>query len=726
MIKKYFAVSLLCALSLAAQPPAFPGFTPGNLVVSRSVYAGTAATLAVGQSLPPVCPQTATCGKATATDNGAYPSLTSTNNVFNNNVIDGSFGVTSPIFLDQVTPAGTLVNTLPIPPNMLVTSFSSKSELALNLSPDGTAITFMGYVAPVNSIDVSNSNTPMVYDPTNPAGGSFFRAVAQIGMNGTIQITPTNSYSGNNGRAAVLANGFYYMVGNSNNGGGTPANVIGSTGVQMATPGQPGSTPPIQIGNFSITQYNDPSTGAPYKADKAGKDNNFRGLTVFNNTLFMTKGSGGNGINTVYQVGPGGVLPTPATAASAPITILPGLPTTLAKNAGATFPFGIWFANGNTLYVADEGDGTAADAATSTTAGLQKWVLTQGVWKLVYTMQKGLNLGQPYSVPNYPTALNPSTDGLRNITGRINGDGTITIWGVTSTVSANGDQGADPNQLVSITDVLANTDPTAGTAQSFSILHTAAAGEVLRGVSFAPNAATSLSVNKPVIASPANPSSATIAAGGLAVANGVSLAGHSGEPLFGVYPTSFDGASVTVLDSASVTTQAQLYYVAPDAVGFIVPPNAASGTAKVTLANGGSSQSANATIAAIAPSIFTQNGTFPSAYVLRASGGNQIVESVFTTDKNGAYVATPISLGSGSDQTFLILFGTGIRAATAANVSVTFNGVAGQVVYAGPQQTPGLDQVNVLIPTSLAGKGNIAVQLTAGGIAANTVQVTIQ
>ncbi len=76
-----------------------------------------------------------------ATDNGAYPSTTRTNNVFNNDAVDGSFGITSPVFLDQITPAGTLVNTLAIPPSLGTTSFSSKSEVALNLSTDGTAIT---------------------------------------------------------------------------------------------------------------------------------------------------------------------------------------------------------------------------------------------------------------------------------------------------------------------------------------------------------------------------------------------------------------------------------------------------------------------------------------------------------------------------------------------------------------------------------------------------------
>lgn len=109
----------------------------------------------------------------------------SSSNVFNNKV-DGSFGITSPIFLDQITPSGTLVNTLAVPTGLVTTSFSSKSELALNVSTDGKTLTLMAYAAPANTLDVSNSNTPAVYDPTNPVGTSYFRAVVQVAANGAI------------------------------------------------------------------------------------------------------------------------------------------------------------------------------------------------------------------------------------------------------------------------------------------------------------------------------------------------------------------------------------------------------------------------------------------------------------------------------------------------------------------------------------------------------------
>src|SRR5215813_10894798 len=56
-----------------------------------------------------------------------------------------------------------------------------------------------------------------------------------------------------------------------------------------------GTGRPTAVGSFNITQLGD-------KPDKVGKDTNFRGLTVFNNVVYYTKGSGGNGVNTVYFV----------------------------------------------------------------------------------------------------------------------------------------------------------------------------------------------------------------------------------------------------------------------------------------------------------------------------------------------------------------------------------------------------------------------------------------
>ena len=80
----------------------------------------------------------------------------------------------------------------------------------------------------------------------------IYRAVAQVDATGAIQVTPTNAYSGNNGRAAILwptANTTWSATPTTEPRRQT--NVVASTGVQISTPGQAANTMPQEIGNFS-------------------------------------------------------------------------------------------------------------------------------------------------------------------------------------------------------------------------------------------------------------------------------------------------------------------------------------------------------------------------------------------------------------------------------------------------------------------------------------------
>ena len=222
-------------------------FLPFNLVVTRSVYVDTGSITAGMTVLPPNCSPANCPTPATAVVSSAYPY------VFNNDTVDGNFGITSKIFLDQITPFGWLfivargAQQLPKrsrrrPSDQVVTSFSSKSELAVNLSTDGNALTFMGYFAPIGAIDVSNSNTPGEIDPTVSPGNNYYRSVAQVDQHGKFHFTKTNAYTGDNGRAAILNDSLganlVYMAGNAGNGTQTPqpVGVIISTGAQMLTP----------------------------------------------------------------------------------------------------------------------------------------------------------------------------------------------------------------------------------------------------------------------------------------------------------------------------------------------------------------------------------------------------------------------------------------------------------------------------------------------------------
>jgi hypothetical protein len=73
------------------------------------------------------------------------------------------------------------------------------------------------------------------------------------------------------------------------------------------------------------------------------------------------------------------------------------------------------------------------------------------------------------------------------LTGKVNTNGTVTLYAVTSTEgSVLGDAGADPNQIVAITDTLADNTASQAIGENFSVLDTAVLGQVYRGVAIAP------------------------------------------------------------------------------------------------------------------------------------------------------------------------------------------------------------------------------------------------
>jgi len=230
------------------------------------------------------------------------------------------------------------------------------------------------------------------------------------------------------------------------------------------------------------------------------------------------------------------------------------------------------------------------------------------------------------------------------------------------------------------------------------------------------------------VVSAANSSGAAIAPGSLATAYGSDLAkgnpGATPAPL----PTSFGGTSLAIIDSAGTSWPAPLIYVSAGQVNFYVPPSVATGPAQFTVTSGDGTQSAGSVqVAAVAPGIFTLNSANLAAAegILVSPSGTQTPFQVYAVS-GVAVIANPINLGSASDQVVLELYGTGIQAAGTSNVQVTVGGTGVPVEYAGTSSFEGEDQVNILLPHSLAGAGNVAVQVTAVGIAANPVQITIQ
>ncbi len=389
---------------------------------------------------------------------------------------------------------GSYISTFPTPEpgSYITTSFSSKSEGALMLSSNGSYLTYMGYQGVDELGGVSNSYSLDPSAQLSPnAPPNYDREVALIAADGSVSLTPIdNTNSGDNPRAAITTDGNeFYIVGNADSTtyATTPISGPGTTiGVRCGIPAYSAS---YQLGTYFATDRPDESSKQHYK------DNNWRGVGIYTDgtstqQLYVSKGSGGNGDDGVFQVGTS--LPgctedgTDTNNTIVPLFSAPATdPTTKAPSPYV--PFGFWFANPTTLYVADEGyanlDGSG-NLIPDPLAGLEKWSFNGTSWQLLYTIQNGLNLYQAQTISGYPVSTYPT--GIRNITGAVNGDGTVTIYAITAQYSTISGGEPDPTSLVGITDSLAATTLPAN--EQFVTLQNSGTPEAYRGVAFIPPA----------------------------------------------------------------------------------------------------------------------------------------------------------------------------------------------------------------------------------------------
>jgi len=255
---------------------------------------------------------------------------------------DGSAALTSAataVFLDEYTPAGVLVQTIPLPTSTsganfrLTNSGSATSEGLLNLSANGQYFVHAGYDAALGTASVVSTTSA-----TNP------RVVARVDLAGNIDTSTalSDAYSGNNIRSATSDDGLqFWTAGTATTVGGVryAANLGATTSIQLST---------------TIT--------------------NTRVVGIFNGQLYLSSSTGAfQGVSTV-----GTGLPT---TAGQTIVLLPGFPTTSGPSA-----YDYFFADATTLYVAD-------DRATLGAGGIQKWTLSGGTWALQYNLNPGTTVG---------------------------------------------------------------------------------------------------------------------------------------------------------------------------------------------------------------------------------------------------------------------------------------------------------------------------------------------
>ena len=188
--------------------------------------------------------------------------------------------------------------------------------------------------------------------------------------------------------------------------------------------------------------------------------------------------------------------------------------------------------------------------------------------------------------------------------------------------------------------------------------------------------------------------------------------------------------TVTVTDSQGVTRPATINVVTPNQVNFFIPDNTAPGIATVAMGQ----NSGGVLIDTVAPGLYSADST--GRGVAAAGAATYSADGKTITPQNvaecpnggGSCVASPLDLGNPTDRLIVTLYGTGFKGLSGLqNVSATIGTAMAQVLYAGPQgQFAGLDQINLVVPRSLAGSGEVPIILTIDGQTANVVTINVK
>jgi uncharacterized protein (TIGR03437 family) len=216
----------------------------------------------------------------------------------------------------------------------------------------------------------------------------------------------------------------------------------------------------------------------------------------------------------------------------------------------------------------------------------------------------------------------------------------------------------------------------------------------------------------------------------LASAFGTNLAPQTAAASGNSLPNTLGGIRVHLRDSTG-DTLAPLLYVSPTQINYVM--TSSDTFAFIGIERVGTTyveKGIGVSIGPLEPGFYSVGAGLAAASALSVSAnytetGVPVVSCGFL----GCYLI-PIDLSA--NPVYLSLYGTGFGSATAASVTCTVAGQNALVTYAGPQmQALGLDQLNMLLPGTLAGMGAVSVTCFfesegVNGIPANAVEIAIK
>ena len=209
------------------------------------------------------------------------------------------------------------------------------------------------------------------------------------------------------------------------------------------------------------------------------------------------------------------------------------------------------------------------------------------------------------------------------------------------------------------------------------------------------------------------------APGSLATILGVDLGGQDA------------GVSVSLREAGGAERPVEVVYSGSGQINCVLPGEAVPGEASLAVRREGWPDAVVAiSIGAVSPGLFTLNpaGLAAASLVRSRPGEAPVWEPVYDVDGSGNIIAREIVFGDGDEELTLVLYCTGVRGRSSSGVvAVEIGGLRLAPSYVGPQQQyAGLDQINVALPKSLAGAGDVSVLVNVDGLPGNPGRLTFR
>jgi uncharacterized repeat protein (TIGR01451 family) len=290
--------------------------------------------------------------------------------------------------------------------------------------------------------------------------------------------------------------------------------------------------------------------------------------------------------------------------------------------------------------------------------------------RISFATRRNVNGGNPdgsvelylYDLPTatFSKITNAPASAATDVVSSLNDDGSVIAFNfprVLSSAVTNSDLANDSEIYIS------NTQP----RPSFGVL------TILNGASLG---------NEPATTKAVAPDSIASARGGL-LANSTQQAQRLAN---GTFPINVGGTTVTVNGRP-----AQIFFVSPSQVNFLVPPQTELGTADVIVTNSeGFPSRGSVTTLRSAPGVFTKSGDGTGEAL--ALNSDTLQEAPFDPSEG---------------KLRLTIFATGARNATGLSVTIGGQVIVPELVWASPEM-PGLDEIHLKAPASLKGAGVVS------------------